>query len=56
MIVEPVPPQVVDVVRRVGGVARTFPLRPTEWEFDAEAFKARVGSHTDLIVIADPDP
>lgn len=31
-------------------------MRPTEWEFDHEAFVQRVGSQTDLIILADPNP
>jgi len=56
VIVEPLPPQVVDVVRRVGGVTRTVSMRPTDWEFDVDAFAHRVGARTDLIVVADPNP
>jgi N-succinyldiaminopimelate aminotransferase len=55
-VLEPAPPQIVDVVRRVGGVARAISMRPTEWEFDPEAFAQRVGSQTDLIILADPNP
>jgi aspartate/methionine/tyrosine aminotransferase len=55
-ILEPAPPQVVDVVRRVGGMARTVSMRPTEWEFDPAAFARRVGPQTDLIIVSDPNP
>ena len=55
-VLEPAPPQIVDVVRRVGGVARTVSMRPTECEFDPEAFAQRAGSQTDLIILADPNP
>lgn len=55
-VLEPVPPQVVDVVRRVGAMARTVSMRPTEWEFDPAEFASRVGPQTDLIVVADPNP
>lgn len=56
MVLEPSPPQVVDVVRRVGGMARTVSMRPTEWEFDASGFALRISPQTDLIVLADPNP
>lgn len=55
-VLEPATPQLVDMVRRVGGVARTVSMRPTEWEFDPEAFVQRVGPQTDLIILADPNP
>ena len=55
-VIEPVPPQVVDAMRRVGAMARTVSMRPTEWEFSPEEFSARVGAQTDLIIVADPNP
>ena len=55
-ILEPTPPQVVEVVRRVGGMARTVAMRPTEWEFSPAEFAHRVGAQTDLIIVADPNP
>lgn len=55
-ILEPTPPQVVEVVRRVGGMARTVSMRPTEWEFSPAEFAHRIGPQTDLIVVTDPNP
>ena len=55
-VLEPVPPQVVDVVRRVGEMVRTVSMRPTEWDFDASEFAHKVGPQTDLIVVANPNP
>lgn len=55
-VLEPLPPQVVDVVRRVGGMVRSVSMRPTEWEFDVSEFIERISPQTDLIVVADPNP
>lgn len=55
-VLEPAPPQVVDVVRRIGGMVRTVSMRPTEWEFSPADFAYRVGPQTDLIIVADPNP
>ena len=55
-VLEPAPPQVVDVVRRVGAMVRTVSMRPTEWDFDASEFAHKVGPQTDLIVVANPNP
>ena len=56
VVLEPAPPQIVDIIRRVGGMARTVSMRPTDWEFDLTAFVDRVGPQTDLIIVADPNP
>lgn len=56
LVLEPLPPQVIDVIRRVGGMARSVSMRPTEWEFDPAEFAQRMGPQTDLIVVADPNP
>ncbi len=56
LVLEPLAPQVIDVVRRVGGMARSVAMRPTEWEFDDSDFAQRMGPQTDLIVVADPNP
>ncbi len=55
-VVEPAAPQVVEVIRRVGAMARTITMRPTEWEFEPDEFAQRVGPRTDVIVVADPNP
>ena len=55
-VVEPAPPQIVEIVRRTGAMARAVSMRPTEWEFEPEAFAHQIGPRTDLIVVADPNP
>ncbi len=43
LVLEPLAPQVIDVVRRVGGMARSVAMRPTEWGVRRSDFAQRMG-------------
>ncbi|MBO6782857.1 MAG: hypothetical protein JJ899_06240 [Alphaproteobacteria bacterium] len=55
-VIEPAPPQVVDAVRRVGGMARTVSMRPTERDVVYAEFAQRGGPQTDHVIVSDPNP